>query len=100
MGGLLKNKKTMTQSCSQGDSRAVDFHSPAIQQKHVQSNIKENTFKNIKTPGFNMVTKMFHVSPLLMPKKKGGGGGSRGVEGGEREREEGSVFTFAINLGH
>lgn len=49
-----------------------------------------------------MVTKMFHVSSLLMPKKEevGRGVGGGGMEGGKSEREEGSVFTFAINLGH
>lgn len=49
-----------------------------------------------------MVTKMFHVSSLLMPKGEevGGERGGGGMEGGKSEREEGSVLTFAINLGH
>lgn len=45
---------------------------------------------------------MFHVSSLLMPKREEVGVGvwGGGIEGGKSEREEGSVLTFAINLGH
>ncbi len=82
----------MTQSCSQGDSQAVDFL-PRNSTKTHAAEYKGEHLKKHKTPGFNMVTKMFHVSSLLMPKREE-------VGGGKSEREEGSVLTFAINLGH
>lgn len=70
MGGLLKNKKSMTQCCSQGDSQAVDFLSLEISTKTHAVEYKEEHLEKHKTPGFNMVTKMFHVSLLLMPKRE------------------------------
>lgn len=102
----MKNKKSMTQSCSQGDSKAVDFLSLEIQQKHMQLSIKENTFKNIRPWSSIWSRKMFHVSSLFVPKREEMGGcgvdgrGGGGMERGKSEGEEGSVLTFAINLGH
>lgn len=89
----------MTQSCSQGDFEAVDFSLPRNSTETHAVKYKGEHLQKHKTLGFNMVTKMFHVSSLLMPKREEVWVGGV-MEGGKSEREEGFVLTFAINLGH
>lgn len=59
-------------------------------QKHVQLSCEGEHLQQHKAPEFNMVTKTFHVSEMLMPER----------EEVEMEGGEGSVLTFAINLVH
>lgn len=70
VGGLLKNKKSMTQFCSQGDRSGCTLSLPRNSTKTHAVEYKGEHLRKHKTPGFNMVTKMFHVSLLLMPKRE------------------------------
>ena len=85
MGGLIEKQKV---------SHLVWF-SQSVDALSLENSAKTHAGEHLqkhKTPGFSMVTKMFHVSLLLMPKWEEVMLGENGWEG--------SLLTFAINLGH
>lgn len=100
-GGLIEKQKVYDSVLLSRRLSGCRLSLPRNSTKTHAVEYKGEHLQKHKTPGFSMVTKMFHVSSLLMPKREEvGGGGCGGMEGGKSEREEGSVLTFAINLGH
>lgn len=83
-GGLIEKQKVYDSVLF---SQSVDFLSLENSTKTHAVEYKGEHLQKHKTPGFSMVTKMFHVPLLLMPKR-------------EEVRVGGFLLTFAINLGH
>lgn len=66
-GGLIEKQKV---SDSVQFSQSVDSLSPENSAKTHAVEYEGEHLQKHKTPGFSMVTKMFHVSLLLMPKRE------------------------------
>lgn len=84
-GGLIEKQKVYDSVLLSRRLSGCRLSLPRNSTKTHAVEYKGEHLQKHKTPGFNMVTKMFHVSSLLMPKREEVG---VGVWGGNRGREE------------
>lgn len=81
-GGLIEKQKVYDSVLLSRRLLGCGLSLPRNSTKTHAVEYKEEHLAIHKTPGFNMVPKMFHVSLLQNAKKGGGGGGGGEVRGG------------------
>lgn len=88
-GGLIEKQKVYDSVLLSKRLSGCRLSLPRNSAKTHAVKYKGEHLQKHKTPGFNMVTKMFHVSSLLMPKREEVGVGVR--ERGREERTRGGI---------